>query len=63
VNVAPNPVQTAVKYKKQNHWYCQTKLHAILQLPLTTQLYQMQGYFAVKGHNFYHFQPNLDMYV
>ena len=35
-----------------------------LPLPLTTQLYQMHGYFAVKGHNFGNFQQlNLDRYV
>ena len=36
----------------------------LLPLPLTTQLYQMHEYFAVKGHNFGHFQqPNLNKYV
>jgi len=61
VNVAPDPVQTAVKwkyiYKKQNHWYCQTKLHAILQLPLTTQLLSNACIFCCErtGHNFWHF--------
>ena len=57
VNVAPVPVQMK-QYTSEAKSFVIT---SHLPLPHTTQLYQMQGYFAVKGHNFGHFQqPNLE---